>query len=65
MLTVFCNVNYPNHTLVGGVSFCQQSGLFALSVNRHSDKGNNIIIIIILFVGELSLKMFMEQRVFE
>ncbi len=30
---------YPNHTLVGGVSvnsLCQQGGLFALSVNRHS-----------------------------
>ncbi len=36
----FYNVDYPNHTLVGGVrvnSLCQQGGLFALSVNRHSE----------------------------
>ncbi len=36
----FFSVDYPNHTLVGGVSvnsLCQQGGLFALSVNRHSD----------------------------
>ncbi len=36
----FLNVDYPNHTLVGGVrvnSLCQQGGLFALSVNRHSE----------------------------
>ncbi len=35
----FYNVDYPNHTLVGGVSvnsFCQQGRLFALSENRHS-----------------------------
>ncbi len=33
------SVDYPNHTLVGGVSvnsLCQQGGLFALSANRHS-----------------------------
>ncbi len=39
----FCSVDYPNHTLVGGVSvnsLCQQGGLFALSVNRHSISGN-------------------------
>ncbi len=38
-LTVFCNFDQPNHTLVGGVSvnsLCHQGGLFALSVNRHS-----------------------------
>ncbi len=36
----FFNVDYPNHTLVDGVSvnsICQQGGLFAFSVNRHSD----------------------------
>ncbi len=35
----FFSVDYPNHTLVGGVSvnsLCQQGGLFALRVNRHS-----------------------------
>ncbi len=35
----FFSVDCPNHTLVGGVSvnsLCQQGGLFALSVNRHS-----------------------------
>ncbi len=34
-------VDYPNHKLVGGVivnNLNQQSGLFALSVNRHSGK---------------------------
>ncbi len=38
-MSVFCSLDYPNHTLVGGVSvhsLCQQGGLFALSVNRHS-----------------------------
>ncbi len=38
-LIVFCNVDQPNHTLLGGVgenSLCHQVGLFALSVNRHS-----------------------------
>ncbi len=37
-MTVFCNVDQPNHMLVGGVSvngLCQQGRLFALSVNRH------------------------------
>ncbi len=37
------SVDYPNHTLVGGVSvnsLCQQGGLFALSVNRHAVKKN-------------------------
>ncbi len=39
-LLSFFSVDYPNHTLVGGVSvnsLCQQDGLFALSVNRHSE----------------------------
>ncbi len=39
----FCSLDSPNHTLVGGVSInslCQQGGPFALSVNRHSQKGN-------------------------
>ncbi len=37
-MTVFCNLDYPNHTLVGGVSVvASASGLFALSVNRHSN----------------------------
>ncbi len=34
---LFYNVDYPNHTLVGGVtvnSLCQQGGLIALSVNK-------------------------------
>ncbi len=37
--TDICSVEYPNHTLVGKVSvtsFCQQGGLLALGVNRHS-----------------------------
>ncbi len=37
----FFSVDSPNHTLVGGVSvnsLCQQGGLFAFSVNRHSGK---------------------------
>ncbi len=37
------SVDQLNHTLVGGVSvnsLCQQDGLFALSVNRHSEKRN-------------------------
>ncbi len=36
---LFFIVNYLNHMLVGGASvnsLCQQDGLFALSVNRHS-----------------------------
>ncbi len=35
----FFSLDYTNHMLVGGVSvnsLCQQGGLFALSVNRHS-----------------------------
>ncbi len=42
----FFSVDYPNHTLLGGVSvnsFCQQGGLFALSVNRHSENLNQYI----------------------
>ncbi len=38
-MAILCNVVQSNHTLVGGVninSLCQQDGLFALSVNRHS-----------------------------
>ncbi len=36
---LFFSVDYPNQTLVGGISvnrICQQGGLFALSVNRPS-----------------------------
>ncbi len=42
----FFRVDYPNHTLVGGVrvnSICQQGGLFALSVNRHSENIHSIL----------------------
>ncbi len=42
----FFSVDYPNHTLVGGVSvncLCQQGRLFALSLNKHSD--SNIALI--------------------
>ncbi len=34
----FFSVDYPNHTLVGGVSvnsLCRQGMLFAISVNTH------------------------------
>ncbi len=38
-MCVLCNIVYANQTLVGGASvnsLCQQGGLFALSVNKHS-----------------------------
>ncbi len=41
LMNVFFQSDYPNHTLVGRVSvngLCQQGGLFAPSVNRHSGK---------------------------
>ncbi len=43
LIAFFCNIVKLNHMLVGGVrvnSLCQQGGLFALSVNRHSEKDN-------------------------
>ncbi len=42
LTAIVSNVDKPNCTLVGGVSvnsLCQQGGVFALSVNRHSIKG--------------------------